>query len=1048
MKAGMLESIYDDVKHIILSRQHPVTGLFPASTSISQHGDYTDAWVRDNVYTIMAVWALSLAYKKHGGDTKRDELEQASIKLMRGLLQCMMRQSDKVERFKVTREQCDALHAKYNTATGLPVVADHEWGHLQLDATSVYLLLLAQMTACGLRVIYTQGEVDFIQNLIFYVAGAHRTPDFGIWERGNKINDGNTEVNASSVGMVKAAMQALDGLNLFGENGSQSAVVYVLPDAVARSKSTLHALLPRESRSKEVDAALLSVIGFPAFSVGDSRLLELTRNEILSKLGGNYGCKRFLLDGHQSVLEDGSRIHYEHSELINFEHIESEWPLFFAYLYIDALHRNDQEETSYYRSALTRLMIERDGRFLLPELYFVPKNNIQAEKESPGSQKREPNDNIPLVWAQSLYTVGRLIDENFISVHDLDPRNIREIQRFDEPATVALVIIAQTNKVKDRLAECGVISQTLEDIKPIGVLSSSDLTKAYSLLGANEALGLTGRASRPVQSLSTAVAYCINGEKLLSLSGTIQQQKDYRLSDERLMSYTLMTDIQHIKKHWFYEEPAAFTLLVTEDQCDLPGIKRFFKTLKGLQHQNESDYISHATADLAYRAARTKNFQLSGFSYDIRGYTSPQCRYNSEWIQGDFIEGPDLNVVRTLLSEEAGIEKKVALLIQLTDQYGLDTVWKTSENLTVTLDEVIKTLYNTAQWRQQWLLVRLCFALMKDRSTGLGEAVSELMVHRLSIVLGAEKGNDYHITRNISSADIEHIIEKVSKDRIERVLLGELLLALSSIIRSEPSIFSGLRRIRTHDVLILCAAGEEKSMITRLGYLSPYDFFKQVHNLLVHENEQFSQGVNLSFYARASESKGFFKKDSDLDSRHGLGVDWFAWRMERGLNTRFDDAFVAAIWSSLKHVKKIILSEPPNYDTEMDCELVLKSMTSGEESFVFLLENMTHGLHPAYFKTLVIEALYAFTEHCSKHPNTFLIDEFRIMELIYLAAEAHGVEARNMSNDYSEEAEANDRNLDLLLRASPENVHKCFLRVLLRMQKSQADDGVLLKPAS
>ena len=43
----------------------------------------------------------------------------------------------------------DALHAKYCARTGLPVVGDHEWGHLQIDATSLFLLILAQMTASG-----------------------------------------------------------------------------------------------------------------------------------------------------------------------------------------------------------------------------------------------------------------------------------------------------------------------------------------------------------------------------------------------------------------------------------------------------------------------------------------------------------------------------------------------------------------------------------------------------------------------------------------------------------------------------------------------------------------------------------------------------------------------------------------------------------------------------------------------------------------------------------------------------------------------------------
>lgn len=58
-------------------------------------------------------------------------------------------QVDKVEAFKYSQSTRDCLHAKYNTHTCATVVGDHEWGHLQLDATSLYLLMLAQMTASG-----------------------------------------------------------------------------------------------------------------------------------------------------------------------------------------------------------------------------------------------------------------------------------------------------------------------------------------------------------------------------------------------------------------------------------------------------------------------------------------------------------------------------------------------------------------------------------------------------------------------------------------------------------------------------------------------------------------------------------------------------------------------------------------------------------------------------------------------------------------------------------------------------------------------------------
>lgn len=60
-----------------------------------------------------------------------------------------MLQSDKVEQFKLYERKNDALHAKYSAQTKITVVGDNEWGHLQMDAISLFLLTLAQLTASG-----------------------------------------------------------------------------------------------------------------------------------------------------------------------------------------------------------------------------------------------------------------------------------------------------------------------------------------------------------------------------------------------------------------------------------------------------------------------------------------------------------------------------------------------------------------------------------------------------------------------------------------------------------------------------------------------------------------------------------------------------------------------------------------------------------------------------------------------------------------------------------------------------------------------------------
>ena len=56
------------------------------------------------------------------------------------------------------------------------MVGDYDWGHLQIDATSLYLLMLAEMTAAGLQIIYSLDEVTFVQNLVFYIEEAYRIP--------------------------------------------------------------------------------------------------------------------------------------------------------------------------------------------------------------------------------------------------------------------------------------------------------------------------------------------------------------------------------------------------------------------------------------------------------------------------------------------------------------------------------------------------------------------------------------------------------------------------------------------------------------------------------------------------------------------------------------------------------------------------------------------------------------------------------------------------------------------------------------------------------
>ncbi|KAM9836701.1 phosphorylase b kinase regulatory subunit alpha, skeletal muscle isoform [Aulostomus maculatus] len=590
------------VHETILRHQDPVTGLLPGSS------DKPDAWVRDNVYSVLSVWALSLAYRKNADrdedKAKAYELEQSVVKLMRGILQCIMRQLDKVEKFKYSRSTSDSLHAKYNTRTCAPVVGDDQWGHLQVDATSLFLLFLAQMTASGLHIVYTQDEVDVVQNLMFYIEAAYKVADYGMWERGDKTNQGITEINASSIGTAKAALEALDDLNLFGAKGGPGSVVHALADDIQHCQSILTSMLPRASISKEVDAGVLAIISYPAFAVEDMNIVNLTKEEIISKLQGRYGCCRFLRDGHKTPKEDPNRLYYESAELKLFENIECEWPLFWTYLILDGIFINSPEQVQEYQDALEGILIkQKDGIRLVPELYSVPPEKVEEECMNPHSVERVPMGTCPLKWGQSLYVVGKLLSEGFLAPGEIDPLN-RRFSTIPKPDVVVQVsILAETEEIKELLLKNGIDVETVADIHPIHVQPSRVLSHIYARLGRNPRLGLTGRPYRRIGVLGTSKFYIIRNTIFSFTPQFIDHTQFYLALDNKMIVEMLRTEIAYLASRWRMTGRPTVTFpisqtMLTEDHSDLdPAV---LATLKKLQ-------------DGYYGGARIQTGKLSEF---------------------------------------------------------------------------------------------------------------------------------------------------------------------------------------------------------------------------------------------------------------------------------------------------------------------------------------------------------------------------------------------------------------------------------------------------
>jgi phosphorylase kinase alpha/beta subunit len=988
-----LNAYFNEIEALILEKQHPVTGLLPASIAVTVHGDYRDAWVRDNVYSILAVWGLGLAYRALDDDGGRGyELERRTVHLMRGLLRSMMAQSAKVEAFKYSRHPKDALHAKYDTETGGLVVSDSGWGHLQIDATSLFLLMLAQMIRSGLDIIWTRDEVNFVQNLVYYIERAYRTPDYGIWERGDKQNRGSVEINASSVGMAKAALEALSGFNLFGARGSQESVLHVAPDNIAQAYITLESMLPRESNTKETDAALLSVIGFPAFAVHDASLVKRVRTELINKLQGRYGLKRFLRDGHQTVLEDEGRLHYEPQELKRFEHIESEWPLFFAYLYLDCIFRADAAGTLEYEQRLKSVLVQRNGHWLLPELYYVPEQSIAAERERPGSQDRLPNQNVPLVWAQSLYLLGRMMRDGVLSPSDIDPLGRRRHKPAQQPV-VQLIFLAEDEALQAELSAHGVFTETPSDISPVTVLLPHDIAVAYGQVGSNARLGLTGRSARALKTLTTSRFYRLDGRIAVCLASFFMQQEFFLAYDLDFVVRRFESELRYLSKNWTPAGRPTVTVLLTRNFLDADRTA-FYALMQQIASGSVGDVpVKHGPMAELMRTACFERID------DLRELELPDAPISIRVTRPMVLSEPGsqrpLDVTAELaiditedaaplvarLEETDNLYEQIELLGAIARLQSLDSVIFV-RGAVQPLGALIEEVYEQAGRRRVWPVVRRAAGLLGKVDGDLNLAVGAILVRQKSIQVGRAYSDDSLIAHPLPDQDLLDKINTFCRDDVrDRVLTQELILYSSLLIRARPELFSDILTIRVSHLTLLLSSqlARERRLTPGEGYellmaLPPSMIQQRLEQVLIQYRAIEALPQQLEQLHAHTPGSLDWTQDLGLEQAHVDGDGWLAWRQHGGVIDRRPANFYADVWNIFRHTPALIIGEKLERRNRMDSSLILSDTTPGEKSFALWLEHLLNRIPASEYRQLNIECLRVLASFFRQNPELEIDD--------------------------------------------------------------------------
>uniref|UniRef100_A0AAR5P2Q4 Phosphorylase b kinase regulatory subunit n=1 Tax=Dendroctonus ponderosae TaxID=77166 RepID=A0AAR5P2Q4_DENPD len=985
-----LDVYYGIVKRQLLHFQSPITGLFPVLSTDTEIGS-----VRESVYCAAAIWGLYQAYRRIDDDRgKSYELGQSTVKCMRGILECWMKQAARVELFKKNQCAAHALHVKFHLTTGHQVYSDDEYNHLQIDVISIYLLFLVQMLSSGLQIVYTQAEVAFVQNLVYYVERAYRTPDFGMWERGSKYNDGNPEIHASSIGMAKAALEAINGCNLFGEKGASWSVVYVDIDAHNRNRSIFETLLPRESCSKEVDSSLLPTVSFPAFATHEDLLYQRTKGNIVKRLRGSYGFKRFIRDGFRSVLEDPTQKFYKKEDLKNFENIECEWPLFYIFMIIDGVFKNLPDQISEYQDLLKkRIFLDHNEDPVIPMYYYVTEELLEKERMEPGStQRKMVVDHGLCLWNQAMFVLAQLLTAGLLHINELDPIR-RYLPSYNRPRkggrysafqakpsigtatdlVVQIVLIAESMRLQAMMATYGIQTQTPHEVEPVQIWSSTQLVNVYQNLGVNKKLKLHGRPERPIGSLGTSKLYRICGQTILCYPLIFEVSDFYLYRDMALLIDDIKTELQFVGRYWRLSGRPTVCLLIREEHMRDPQFKQMLDLLamlkKGycdnvkvrigrLQNLISSSCVEHLDFMNALEEANKDFKHFQQLEHDYIGYQSltdvPRVlNYNDELKDVSEWKISPTNEIIEMLKGQESLYTRAQLYGFLLKREGKH--FRIGDS---TIESSLLGLYHRAGCLRHWAAVRYVSSLLHHTVDSISPFITAVLVHGKQLTMGVIGQKETVFDKPMTPAEIQSVVYSTIQpyDVIQAVLQQEVTLYCGRLISTNPELFRGILKIRVGWVLeamkyYLAIVGNQK----RLEDHSPFEIRSLVYKIL---------------------------SIKDWDPQENARLTPLQKRQLEGCLCRVPYTFYNEVWNVMLRTPKGLIVE----GNVIPQEPTMSNMTKNELTFSLLVEQMLNHINVPEYRQLVVELLTIVATILGRNPELTFNQPLDLKQLIKDAA--------------------------------------------------------------
>lgn len=343
---------------ILKNLQHE-SGLFSASKKNIQTG-YDKSWLRDNFYTCLAFEVI--------GDW------ETVNKTYNALLKVFIKHEKKIDAAikSKPKHKHEYIHARVHPKTFNEFW--EEWGNKQNDSIGSILYTIGRLEENNKNIILdNKDKIRITNKLVKYLGSVEywKDEDNGIWEE-------DEEIHASSVGAC------LSGLKMI-----RKIKEIEVPDIlIKKGEESLNKLLPRESKKKFVDLALLSLI-FP-YNIVNARQRKQILKNVEYHLLRNRGVIRYKNDYYYNKNPDG------YSE-------EAEWTFGLSWLAIIYEKLKDRKKAKQLIEKMKSLST-KEG---IPELYF--------------SNSKKHNENNPLAWSESLF---------IIALHNINKKHTKSFRDF------------------------------------------------------------------------------------------------------------------------------------------------------------------------------------------------------------------------------------------------------------------------------------------------------------------------------------------------------------------------------------------------------------------------------------------------------------------------------------------------------------------------------------------------------------------------------------------------------------------------------------------